>query len=537
MGEKGGIGVLRVMIADDEERICKLITALVDWEALEMEVAGTARNGPEAIALAKELEPDILITDIRMPGLSGLDLIEQVKKLRPEVEIVIISGYAHFEYAQTAIKFGVGDYLLKPVDQEELNTTLQKFKERILARQAMARRGGRLFQKSERDLKRLRTGLVDQLISGRGERLSVAVIQEAYYLPVESGFFQAVWLKFDGPPEAFTEAGLAAIMEKADSILESALRSKCIEMVFRRVGSSYVGFLNYGSGRKEEVRRGLKDCLNQLKSQQVLYGPVQFSLAVGRAAENPEELKRSMYEASVIIKERLVRGNGRILDRMPEPSALHERKLLDKYLRNITHAVEVMSLEEAAGAVSELSSAAREVREVRGFEIRELIHSCASLFFSRLELSGRAEALQEFDERCEWCGTMEELFGLLGRLLETHLGALRSRHENDADRPVRLAKEYIQNHYSEPITLEEVSGHVSLNPAYFSVLFKKTEGEGFAKYLIHLRMEQAKILLRDTNEPVSAICQRVGYHDVKHFTRTFEKDTGVKPATYRKLYG
>ena len=89
----------------------------------------------------------------------------------------------------------------------------------------------------------------------------------------------------------------------------------------------------------------------------------------------------------------------------------------------------------------------------------------------------------------------------------------------------------------EPITLEEVSGHVSLNPAYFSVLFKKTEGEGFAKYLIHLRMEQAKILLRDTNEPVSAICQRVGYHDVKHFTRTFEKDTGVKPATYRKLYG
>ena len=261
-----------------------------------------------------------------------------------------------------------------------MNTTLQKFKERILARQAMARRGGRLFQKSERDLKRLRTGLVDQLISGRGERLSVAVIQEAYYLPVESGFFQAVWLKFDGPPEAFTEAGLAAIMEKADSILESALRSKCIEMVFRRVGSSYVGFLNYGSGRKEEVRRGLKDCLNQLKSQQVLYGPVQFSLAVGRAAENPEELKRSMYEASVIIKERLVRGNGRILDRMPEPSALHERKLLDKYLRNITHAVEVMSLEEAAGAVSELSSAAREVREVRGFEIRELIHSCASLF-------------------------------------------------------------------------------------------------------------------------------------------------------------
>ena len=529
--------MLKVFLVEDEIVIREGIKNNIDWEREGFLFVGEAGDGEMAYPLIQKTKPDILITDIRMPGLSGLDLIEQVKKLRPEVEIVIISGYAHFEYAQTAIKFGVGDYLLKPVDQEELNTTLQKFKERILARQAMARRGGRLFQKSERDLKRLRTGLVDQLISGRGERLSVAVIQEAYYLPVESGFFQAVWLKFDGPPEAFTEAGLAAIMEKADSILESALRSKCIEMVFRRVGSSYVGFLNYGSGRKEEVRRGLKDCLNQLKSQQVLYGPVQFSLAVGRAAENPEELKRSMYEASVIIKERLVRGSGRILDRLPEPSALHEQKLLDKYLRKITHAVEVMSQEEAKAAVLELSGAVRAMREVRGYEALELIHSCASLFLSRLELTGRTEILKEFDERCDWCGSMEELFALLTELLETHLGELRKKHENDADRPIRQAKEYIRNHYSEPITLEEVSSHVSLNPAYFSVLFKKTEGEGFAKYLIHLRMEQAKILLRDTNEPVSAICQRVGYHDVKHFTRTFEKDTGVKPATYRKLYG
>ncbi len=529
--------MLRVMIADDEERICKLIAALVDWKALDMEIAGVAGNGPEAIRLAKELHPDILITDIRMPGCSGLDLIEEIKKSDPALEIVIISGYAYFEYAQTAIKFGVGDYLLKPIDQEELNTTLQKFKDRIFARQAMTKSGGGLFRKSEKDLKRLRAGLIDQLVSGKGETLSVAALQAAYYLPVESGIFQAVWLKLDGPSSAFTEAGLSVIMEKAASILESSLRPRCTELVFGRAGSSYVGFLNYETGKKEEVRRGLKDCLNQLKSQQDLYGPVKFSLAVGRAAADPEELKLSMYEASVAVKERLVKGSGRILERMPEPSALHERKLLDKYLRNITHAVEVISLEEAKAAVLELSGAVKAMREVRGYEVLEMVHSCASLFFSRLELTGRTELLREFDEQCEWCHSTEELFLLLEALLETHLGTLRKKHENDADRPIRQAKEYIQNHFSDPITLEEVSGHVGLNPAYFSVLFKKTEGEGFAKYLIHLRMEQAKLLLRETNEPVSAICRRVGYNDIKHFTRTFEKDTGVKPATYRKLYG
>ncbi len=529
--------MLRVMIADDEERICKLITALVEWEALELQLAGIARNGPEAIALAQELEPDILITDIRMPGLSGLDLIEQVKKLRPEVEIVIISGYAHFEYAQTAIKFGVGDYLLKPVDQEELNTTLRKFKERILEKQAAAEGNGPLFRKSENDLRRLRTGLIRQLLLQKGERLSLEILREEYYLQVEPGLFQAAWLKFDGRPEALTEAGLYGLMKKAESILESGLRSRCTELAFGRNGSSCVGILNYGNGKREEVRRGLKDCLNQLKAQQALYGPVQVTLAAGRAVGSPEELEDSVYEASMIVKERLVKGSGRILDRMPEASFLHEQRLLEKYLRKVIHAAEVMSVTEASGAVSELENAVKTVRDVRGYEILELIHSAASLFLSHLESRNRTELLQEFDERCEWCGSAEELFVLLKALLEEQIGEVRKKHEQDADRPVRQAKEYIQNHFSEPVTLEEVSGYVGLNPAYFSVLFKKTEGEGFAKYLIHLRMEQAKILLRETNEPVAAVCRRVGYNDVKHFTRTFEKATGVRPSTYRKLYG
>ena len=111
------------------------------------------------------------------------------------------------------------------------------------------------------------------------------------------------------------------------------------------------------------------------------------------------------------------------------------------------------------------------------------------------------------------------------------------QHENDTVRPTRQAKQYIQNHFSEQITMEEVSSEVGLSPAYFSALFKKTEGEGFAKYLINLRVEEAKRQLRESNVSVAEICHNVGYNDLKHFTHTFEKITGVKPATYRKLYG
>ena len=111
--------MLKVIIADDERLICRLVQALCDWEVLDMEVAGLAENGLEALALIERERPDILITDIRMPGCDGLELIRRAKELRPELEIVIISGYAHFEYAQTAIRYGVGNYLLKPIKKDE----------------------------------------------------------------------------------------------------------------------------------------------------------------------------------------------------------------------------------------------------------------------------------------------------------------------------------------------------------------------------------------------------------------------------------
>ena len=126
--------MLKVVIADDEARILSLIRLLPDWDALGIEVAGTAGNGLEALALIERERPDILITDIRMPGCQGLELIERARRIVPDIEIIIISGYAHFEYAQTAIKLGVGDYLLKPIKKDELTATLSKLAQRCYAK-------------------------------------------------------------------------------------------------------------------------------------------------------------------------------------------------------------------------------------------------------------------------------------------------------------------------------------------------------------------------------------------------------------------
>ena len=107
--------MIKVLIADDEEKVCQLICNLVDWASFDMQIVGTAANGIEALEKVRSLGPDLMITDIRMPGCDGLELIARAKAENEALEFVIISGYRHFEYAQTAIKSGVGDYLLKPI--------------------------------------------------------------------------------------------------------------------------------------------------------------------------------------------------------------------------------------------------------------------------------------------------------------------------------------------------------------------------------------------------------------------------------------
>ncbi|WP_337405120.1 response regulator, partial [Suilimivivens sp.] len=158
----------KVMIVDDEKLICRLVKALVKWDELGMESVATADNALEALELLEEVRPDILITDIRMPGMDGLELIREVKKHCPEIEIIIISGYAHFEYAKNAIALGVGNYILKPINQEELNKTLLKIGERLKEKKYVRKLETVNRQATDGNKNRLRKTLLEDLISGHG---------------------------------------------------------------------------------------------------------------------------------------------------------------------------------------------------------------------------------------------------------------------------------------------------------------------------------------------------------------------------------
>ena len=260
-------------------------------------------------------------------------------------------------------------------------------------------------------------------------------------------------------------------------------------------------------------------------------------MSLGSSSREIKDLPHSAEEAQKLIYQRLVKGSGRLLEHMGEENSMQGEKILDKYLREITHAAETLSLEIADQAVEYLQEKVRGIRNPRGCEIQELVYCAADIFGACIQMPERAAQLEKFRKQCEQCSNIDKLFECLRMFQREHIEKIVESRENERVRPVRKAKEYIQNHYGEPLTLEEVSEEVGLSPNYFSVLFKKTQGEGFARYLINVRIEQAKLLLRETNYPIVEICRKVGYNDLKHFTQTFEKSTEVKPSTYRKLYG
>ncbi len=529
--------MLKVVIADDEAHICRLIQALVDWQSMEMEVVGVASNGIEAIELVDKLLPDILITDIRMPGCNGLELIQHVKTINLDLEVIIISGYAHFPYAQTAMRYGVGNYLLKPINKIELIQTLEELKLKIEERKESENGLEQLIQLEQNTKRRMQRNFIDDLLDDKITDISVESLREEYGLAVQEGRFQIFCIKMDYDIQKISENAIDIVKEKTKTIIAGNLQNICTEYVFFMDNYWGYGILNYETKKQDDVRRVIRQCLNQLIIQKSILGPIEFTIALEESTKSPNELSKTLHQCKENMKERIVIGAESVIENVPKERGFRGKNLLEGYVRIITHAVETMNQDEASKALQYLKQSVVETKNLRGYEVLDLVISAGTLFIMQVKCENQKQMNDDYVKRCEQSNSIQMLFEQLNAIHIAVINILQIEHDNDILRPIRIAKNYIQNHYQEQITLEQVSDVVGLSSSYFSALFKKEVGEGFAKYLIHIRIEAAKVLLRESTLSVSAICKEVGYNDSKHFTSTFEKAAGLKPSAYRKLYG
>ncbi len=536
---------LRVLIAEDEIAIANLIRSLIDFDRLHLEFAGFALNGESAYEMILEKKPDIVVTDISMPVLSGLDLIKKVQDEKLPVHFIIISGLTYFNYALSALKMGVEDYLLKPINKEELNDVLEK----TILKIASARKIDYQIQKLGLDshlqaLKLRRTFLTDILYNkeypSNAEETSINN-EYGYSFLAGTSFLMGITL-VDGI-SSLNLPTQNVIIEQLMRSFQTELKKHCIDMEVYNKNNQFVFLLNYHPNQEGQVLGAIAFMLDDMTTYLENYGQLKLTVSCGVPAVKIQGLPYSMETAQKALIARILLGSHQILyaknllkqntspENIPSISELsalrscieiHDRKKLESLLKKM--------FQETAARCKNCPHL--------------LLDSFCQMFSALLSDFSQHKMISvslpdTYLRYCDAIETYDALHPLISFTVSflTEILPISEQADNRENRLIQTAKTYIADHYNENLRLEDVAEQIYLAPSYFGVLFKKETGESFSSYLTLVRMEKAKELLHDTRYNIAEVAAAVGYTDKRYFSRLFKEQVGVTPKEYRKIYG
>ncbi|UPK43264.1 response regulator transcription factor [Paenibacillus pabuli] len=511
----------KVLLVDDEPSIREGLTTIIDWEKYGFQVTGTAASGREAITRFEELEPDLTIIDIRMPGMTGLDVIEEVRQHHPGSHFLILSGYADFDYAKKAISFGVDGYLLKPVDEEEMISELERISMVLTReRETLARHAGEDTAYREHQIEAL---LFDSLESTE--------TMEANALGLNWTQYQIVLLELHAEPDlqrgSMVKRRLAEAFDQKDRGIvfsfHSGLGLLCKEPI-----------LNVQSAQS------LYDELEGLLGE----WDIHMYAAAGQPVSSTAEIAHSYHQANGVLGGRFLFAEQRVMlwdekkgeivsgpvvaigDESGEPD---EAELADK----LYYALDIRSSESVMRVLTEM-----EERLISHHQSEQAIKTAFSQVFS-LAINKLAATNQQMQSIMQEHSVLITevyhqltLLDLKGMAAE-HLNRLIQRMGGGSkDTVLKQMIEFIRRNPGENLKLEVLAEVFNYNSSYLGKLFKNHTGEYFNAFLDKVRMEKAKELL-DEGLKVHQVAARVGYANVDYFHGKFKKYVGESPSAYK----
>lgn len=532
--------MLKVIVADDEIRICKLIMNLINWEELGMAIVGVADNGIDALRLIEQEQPDLVITDIRMPGCDGLELIEKAKKLNEQLEFIIISGYEEFAYAQRAMEFGVKDYLCKPINKDSLLKALGRAQEAIAKKEQQSNLE-KEYQVIKQDVGKIRASFLQNLVYDRGEGEKAFPwdeLEQSPYFHFRDGNFRVIAFKIDGPnleskkPEEF--------LAKLAETLRLALPELTYDMELIHQENSLYVLVNYRPEVKAEIEAVLKRILNETKVSFLPFG-LMLTIGLGEEVTSLDGLDAAVLSAKKAIDDRLIKGTGRLLEaaRSDQGGTYNEDHFCE-FTKQFTKAVELLDPDEIKKVINTFKeNLGRE--KVSGSAIKRLAREIGNTYYitlrnNKIKLADGAGEQKQLAKVIDNCYSLDLLFKELAEHFTSSITRLVADRTQQNLGQIRQAKQYIEDNYMNNLTLEELGSYLGFNPSYFSTLFKKETGYSFLEYLAKVRIEKAKELLKEPGLRIQDVSLMVGYSDVKYFTKLFIKHTGMKPKEFRRLF-
>ncbi|MGI6010035.1 MAG: response regulator transcription factor [Ruminococcus sp.] len=536
---------LRILIAEDEIAIANLIKSLIDFERLNLDFVGFALNGKSAYEMILEKKPDIVITDISMPVMSGLDLIEKAQREKLPVHFIIISGLTYFNYALSAIKMGVEDYLLKPINKEELNDVLEKTILKIASALQVDYQIQKLGIDAHLQTQKLRRSFIMDILYNKDylSEFSESKINEEYGFSFQTGASFLMGITLVDGIGALNLPTQNIIIEHLMRSFQTELKKHCYDMEVYNKNNQFVFLLNYPSDLGNRVLGAITVIYEDMASYLESYEELSLTISCGVPAAKIQDLPFSLNTAQKALNARiLLHGRPVLLAKeLLQTNKKPDIILSSSDLSAVRSSIEIRDLQKLDQLLKKLfSNAASDCKNCPHLLLEvfcDILSTLLSDFYQHKLVSANLT-----DTYLRYCDAIEQYAALKPLILFTlsfikELLPLGETADNQENRQIQMAKSYIGEHYNENLKLEDVAEQVYLAPTYLGVLFKKETGESFSSYLTIVRMEKAKELLHDVKYNIAEIANAVGYSDKRYFSKLFKEQVGVTPKEYRKIYG
>jgi two-component system, response regulator YesN len=495
--------MLKAVIFDDEYIVLQGLQMMIDWSKYGIELVGTATNGYAAIDLVETHSPDIVFTDIRMPGMDGLQVVEKILAAAPEIVCIVFSGFNEFTYVKKALKLGVSDYLEKPITIPMMEETLQRIQEKIQQRKSILS----LEEKWEDSrVELVEKATLDLLLRGEEAFPKWSKSFETEIKEIEAVTVLALSEKYSTIPSHFSCSTVYIRNGEEHILVIFHFQKDCSEFWQQLLYWTSDQRITIGSGRTYEkltdAPKSYKEALQALRYGQFMEQGewIRFE----EIGENPN-IPGDLTEQQETIIFHLRTGD--------KPGLFHQ---LDKFinkLQSLRLNPDVIETE-----ILKLIYLGLEVAKEKGEDVSKIT---------------RGNYLPHIEIRR--LKTKQKMYSWLKNQMEMFIEWIHHIKQNKKHDAVEKACAYIEKNFSKELTLQDVAEYVGMNPTYFSLLFKEEMQISYIKYLTKLRIERAKDLLKEGNK-VADVSERVGYHTYRHFSELFKKQVGVNPGQYRDSF-
>lgn len=534
------MNLYRMILVDDEEEVRKGIIRKIDWEALGFQVVGDAENGQDALEKIEQLEPDVVMTDIRMPYMDGLTLTSWIRQKYPSVKVLIFSGFDDFEYAQQAIKLNVTEYILKPVNVEELTRILNKVREN-LDQEIEQRRDVDLLRESYlSSLPILRELFLNDMVRGNMLAENIRQKLEEYKIDILGA---EKWLTavINVENEATEETGLTLHQEKelipisVKSLLEDNLKDYCRFTAF----NSAVGITLIAAVDGEKKQTSLIDLLGDICKEIKRILQVTVTIGIGYFSRELEQLPAAYQSAVDALGYREIVGTGKtIYINDMEPVSRGKLQLETRDEADLIAVVKFGTREKIEAAARSFAARMEGARvHMRQLQVYQMsIMNCLIRLMQQQDLELRAMfGTDEMYGKVIYGNMKPEEFASVITEVGCRMNEAMNRERDKTAKKVILeAKQYILDHYQDPeLSVDVMCRQLHMSPAYFSTVFKRETGQTYIAYLTEVRLDKAVELLNTTDDKTYVIAQKVGYQEQNYFSYVFKKRFGISPTKFR----